>query len=110
MADTKTFPMVAVRKVIGDEAQRQFGAMTGVQLVFQTDSFRITIPAEEYFDRVEVTVSLRSDIYAEQVESYYINFPSRWSSAEYAEKLSVLLGGAAMIGKALEKLWVPYIH
>lgn len=102
MTDTKTFPMSEVRKIIGDEAQKQFGAMTGVKYELRTTTFTVETEEESYWERAKVDIVLETDIYGEEVSGYYINYSSRWQSAEFASRMSVLIGGVSSIAKKLE--------
>lgn len=106
--DNKTFPMAEVRKVIAEETEKQFAMMRGVEAEFRSETLYVRTMEESRWDRSEVSLNLRTDLYGEQVEGYYINYPSRWSTAAQADAMSVLMGGVAQVAKAVEALGVPY--
>lgn len=107
MADKKTFPIADVRKTIGDAAQREFGAMTGVTSEFHNNTLTVKYEGADKWFKPTVTLHLRDDIYGEKVEAYYISYASMWQNAEYAGIMSTLIAGVSSIGLDLEKMGIP---
>jgi len=104
--EKKTFPMADVRKVIADETTAQFGAMIGILTSFSNGTLTVSTDEENPWERAEVKLHLQDDLYGENVSGYYISYSSRWQDALFAEKMSVIIGGVAMVAKAVEKMGV----
>lgn len=98
--------MADVRKTIADETTSQFGAMSGLITNFHNGTLTVSTDEENPWDRAEVKLHLQDDLYGEKVNGYYISYSSRWQDALFAEKMSVIIGGVAMVAKALEKMGV----
>lgn len=110
MEKTKTLPMSEVRKILGDGMKTYFGMMPSVQGDLRETVLKIHTGEENVWDRAEVSISLDTDIYGEEVRGYHISYSSRWQNAEFADLMSVLIGGAAQVAKKLEEAGVPCKH
>ena len=103
-----TVSMAAVRKVIADEATRQFDSLKGVETRFHDQTLYVETNEEHAWERTRVTLNLYTDLYGEYVEEYYVNTSSGWMTADKASTLAVLLGGVSAVAKKVEEMGVKY--
>lgn len=96
-----------VRAFLSDAVDQQFGAMTGVKAEFRSDALIIETGEEMPWDRAKVEIRFNSNIKGDKYESYYISYMSGSVDADFASKVSVLIGGASSIGHGLEKMGLP---
>lgn len=103
-----TLDIFDVRKTMAEVADREVGHLTGVVAEYGREKLSIHTDEKNSWMHTEVSVNLNTDIAGNRVRSYYINYASRWSSREQAEQLSVLLGVAATVARALEAQGLAY--
>jgi len=99
--------MTEVRRAMGDETKAQFGAVANVEAEFHGETLRVHTNEENPWDQMKVELHLKTNIYGDEVDGYYISYSSMWQSARAADTMSVLLGGVAAIAKKLEAMGVP---